>query len=175
MVSCFPRLLWSPFSVAETAHSAPALETSSMLAMPDIRASVSGSLLIFTVRPHAMISRETYNSPSARCARIASSRWGVIHGSARTEQLREDRLQCICPNLIRLHGGMEPVLRIHHSVEQSPIAAGEFVVDVQIADLPAIGEPEHIGVDPVDDRHERHIVVSRKDAHYDDRRRGSLR
>src|ERR1035438_1227546 len=50
---------------------------------------------------------------------------------------------------------MELVLRIHHSVEQSSIAAGEFVVDVQIADLPAIGEPGHIAVDPVDDRHER--------------------
>jgi hypothetical protein len=38
-----------------------------------------------------------------------------------------------------------------------------------------IGEPEQIAVDPVDDGHQSHIVVSREEPHYEDRRRWRLR
>ena len=105
---------------------------------------------------------------------IASWRWGVINGSGRPEQLRKDRFQRICPDLIGLHGGMEFVFCVHHPVEEPSVAVGQFVVDIQISNLLTVSELRQIVVDAVDDGNERHIVVSREDSHHNDCRRGRL-
>ena len=86
----------------------------------------------------------------------------MIHNGGRPQQLRKDRFQCICPDLICFHGGMEFVSCIHHSIAQHPFAVGQFVVDIQISNLLALRQLRQIAVDPLDDRSERHIVVPGK-------------
>src|SRR6267143_6502976 len=111
---------------------------------------------------------------SVFCSGIARRRWGVIHSSGGPQQLRKDRFQCICPDLICLHRWMEFVFCVYHPVEHPSIAAGQFVVDIQISNLLAISELRQSAVDPVDEGNERHIIVPREDPHHYDCRRGRL-
>lgn len=60
---------------------------------------------------------------SALRARIAGGRRRVVLRAGRTEQFPEDRLQGVCPDLIRLFGRMEFVGG-HHAVEEPASSVG---------------------------------------------------
>jgi hypothetical protein len=66
---------------------------------------------------------------------------------------------------------MEFVVCAHHVLEQLSIPVGEFVIDVQISKS-LTSELRQVAVDPVDDGHQRHIVISWEDPHDYDRRHG---
>src|SRR5271170_2097141 len=66
------------------------------------------------------------------------------------------------------------LVTIHHSVKEPAVTVGQLVVDVQIPDLPAVGDLGEIAIDPVYDRNEVHVVVSWEDTNDNDRRRGRL-
>lgn len=68
----------------------------------------------------------------------------------RAEQLGEDWLQAIGPNLIALGGRMQPVLRIQYSFDKVAAGIGQFIVDVQIPHFFAIGKFRDIVVNFVD-------------------------
>ena len=69
---------------------------------------------------------------------------------------------------------MQLVPGVHHPIEESAVVIGEFVVDVQIPDLLTVSDFGEIAVDPVNDGHEAHVVVSWKESRHNDRRRGRL-
>ena len=66
------------------------------------------------------------------------------------------------------------LVAVHHPIEEFPICIGEFVVDIQIPDLLTVGNVGKIAVDPINDRHEAHVVVSWEDPGHYDCRRGRL-
>src|SRR5580704_11311822 len=73
-------------------------------------ASRISHLLLRCARPHIFSAHISVNLPrtsSVPRGGIARRRWSVILNCGRPQQLREDWPQCICPDLIRLHGGME--------------------------------------------------------------------
>ena len=111
---------------------------------------------------------------SAAGAGIAGRRRRVVLLRGRAEQLGEDGLQGIRPDLVALERGMQLVAIVHHAVEQLAIPIRQFVVDVQIPDPLAVGKFGQIVVDLVDRRHHRHVVVAREDARDDDGGVGSL-
>src|SRR5438034_8551641 len=53
-------------------------------------------------------------------------------------------------------------VRIHHAVEQLTVAVRQFIVDIQEANLFAISQFGQIFVDSVNDRHDRGVIVPRK-------------
>jgi len=69
---------------------------------------------------------------------------------------------------------MQLVPGVHHPIEESAVAISEFVVDVQIPDLPAVGDFREIAVDAVNNGHEAHVVVSWEERRHNDRRRRRL-
>ena len=85
-------------------------------------------------------------APSPGRARIAGRRRRVIGRGRRTEQLREDRLQRVGPDLIALQRRVQLVAR-SSCRRTASVRVGELVVDVQEADLLAVGELREIGVD----------------------------
>src|SRR5215510_8166331 len=62
---------------------------------------------------------------------VAGWRRGVVGLRGRAEQLGEDRLQRVGPDLIPGDRRMQLVARVHHAVEQAAVAVGQPVVDVQ--------------------------------------------
>ena len=58
---------------------------------------------------------------------------------------------------------MEFVFGVRSVGEEGSVGMGEFLSDVEIADGFAVGELGEVVVDGVDDGHEGHVVVSRKD------------
>lgn len=100
--------------------------------------------------------------------RIARGRRRVVFGSGRPEQFGEDGPECVRPDLISVHGGMQFVAVVHHSIVKLPVRVGEPAVDVQIPDLRPRRDRGEVGVNGVDLRHDRHVVVARKDPHQND-------
>ena len=56
-------------------------------------------------------------------ARIARGRGSVVGGGGRAEQLREDRLEAVGPDLVALQARVQPV--DHHPLEQHALGVGE--------------------------------------------------
>ena len=67
------------------------------------------------------------------------------------------------------------LVRIHHAVEQPPAGIRELRIHVQPAHSLPVGECGEITIYRVNDGHNGHVVVPRKDGRKDDRRGGGLR
>src|SRR5471030_1761325 len=81
---------------------------------------------------------------------ISGRRWSVIFFRRRSKQFSEQRFQGVRPNLVAPQRRMEFVIRVHHSVVQLSFPVREFVVDVEIPDLPTVCNLGHLRVDLVD-------------------------
>src|SRR5262245_44299890 len=103
-------------------------------------------------------------------ARIASGRWSLVYRSGRTQDLREDRLQPVRPDLIALQCRVQPVALVHQAVEETAVGVGEPIVDVEEPDRRAVGEASQVRVHAIDLGHDGHVVVARKNRHQHDRR-----
>src|ERR1035437_3696103 len=73
-------------------------------------------------------------------ARIARGRWRMVLLARRTEQLGEDRLQPICPDLVAHDRGMKFVAGIHHAFQQHACPIRQLVIDVEIPNFLAVGK-----------------------------------
>ncbi len=86
------------------------------------------------------------------CGGVAGGRGSVVNCGWGSEQFGQKGAKRICPHLITSNHGMEFVGWVQHSVVKLSLAVGKLVVDVEIANLLAIGELRQVVVDAGNDR-----------------------
>src|SRR5262249_11488941 len=103
-------------------------------------------------------------------ARIARRRRRQVGCRGRAEQLTEDWLQRVRPELIALERRMQVVALVQHALYGLAVGIGQTIVDVEEAHAPAVGERSQLRVDPSDRLQDGGVVATGENRSQDDRR-----